>query len=159
GGGTGQDTIDAGAGDDRVGGGEGDDSIQGGAGNDFLAGGGRNDTIDGGTGADTINGGAGNDRMTGGAGADQFVFSAFNEGETDVITDFQDRIDRLFIRIINPDTGETNITNGNAGLSGFVAALGILDTAAGAQLNVNGHQVLIEGIAAADLTVDDFQFL
>ncbi|WP_439525612.1 hypothetical protein [Roseovarius mucosus] len=159
GGGTGRDTIDAGAGNDRVGGGEGDDSIQGGAGNDFLAGGGRNDTIDGGSGADTINGGAGNDRMTGGAGADQFVFSAFNEGETDVITDFQDGIDRLFIRIINPDTGETNITNGNAGLSGFVAALGILDTAAGAQLNVNGHRVLIEGVAAADLTVDDFQFL
>lgn len=159
GGGTGRDTIDAGTGNDRVGGGEGDDSILGGDGNDFLAGGGRNDTIDGGTGNDTINAGAGNDVMTGGAGADQFVFSAFFDGEADVITDFEDGIDRFFIRLVNPDTGETNITNGNAGLQGFVAALNITDTATGAQLNVNGNTILVEGIASANLTVDDFQFL
>lgn len=159
GGGTGRDTIDAGAGRDRVGGGEGDDSISGGAGNDFLAGGGREDVIDGGIGNDTINGGAGNDVMTGGAGADQFVFSAFFDGEADVITDFEDGIDRFFIRIINPDSGEENLSNGNNGLAGFLAALGVVDTAAGAQLNVNGNTILVEGIVAPDLTVDDFQFL
>ncbi|WP_417725998.1 calcium-binding protein [Roseovarius sp.] len=159
GGGTGRDTIDAGIGNDRVGGGEGNDSILGGAGNDFLAGGGRDDVIVGGTGNDTVNGGAGNDAMTGGAGADQFVFSAFAEGERDVITDFEDGIDRIFIRINNPDTGTPNITNGGNGLAGFVAALGIIDTIAGAQINVNGHQLLVEGVAAANLTVDDFQFL
>ncbi|MBS4009332.1 MAG: calcium-binding protein, partial [Roseovarius sp.] len=126
---------------------------------DFLAGGGRNDTIDGGTGDDTINGGDGDDVMTGGAGADKFVFNFFKDGDEDVITDFEDGVDSFFIRIVNPDTGETNISNGGNGLAGFVAALGIVDTVAGAQLNVNGHQVLVEGIAAADLTVDDFQFL
>ena len=159
GGGTGRDTIDAGAGNDSVGGGEGDDSIFGGAGNDFLAGGGRDDTIDGGTGNDTINAGAGNDVMTGGAGADQFVFSEFFDGEADVITDFEDGIDSFFIRIVNPETGETNITNGNAGLAGFVAALDITDTSEGAQMNVNGNTILVEGVAATNLTIDDFQFL
>ncbi|EAQ24296.1 hypothetical protein ROS217_08600 [Roseovarius sp. 217] len=159
GGGAGRDTIDAGAGNDRVGGGEGDDSIQGGDGHDFLAGGGRDDILDGGAGNDTINGGVGNDLMTGGSGADQFVFSAFNPGDADVITDFEDGIDRLFIRILDPDTGAINLTNGGTGLAGFVDALGIVNTAAGAQLTVNGHQILLENFAATDLTVADFIFL
>ncbi|WP_297781842.1 choice-of-anchor Q domain-containing protein [uncultured Roseovarius sp.] len=159
GGGTGRDTIDAGAGNDRVGGGEGNDSIFGGDGNDFLAGGGRDDVIDGGAGNDTINAGAGNNQITGGAGADQFVFSAFTAGEADVITDFEDGLDRFLIRIVNPETGEVNISNGSNGLAGFVAALGIVDTVAGAQLNVGGQTVLVQSVAAADLTVDDFQFL
>ena len=159
GGGTGRDTIDAGAGNDRVGGGEGDDSILGGDGNDFLAGGGRNDTIDGGAGNDTINAGAGNDILTGGSGGDQFVFTAFFEGESDVITDFEDEIDRFFIRIVNPDTGVENINNGGNGLVGFVMALNITDTAAGAQMSVNGNTILVEGVGAADLTLDDFSFL
>ena len=159
GGGTGRDTIDAGDGDDRVGGGEGDDSILGGAGNDFLAGGGRNDTIDGGTGNDTINGGAGSDVMTGGEGADVFVFSSFFDGDADVVTDFEDGIDIFFIRRIDPETGETNITNGGNGLAGFVAAMNIIDVAGGAQMSVNGNTILVEGITAAQLGVDDFQFL
>ena len=159
GGGTGRDTIDAGAGNDSVGGGEGDDSISGGDGNDFLAGGGRNDTIDGGTGNDTINGGAGNDVITGGSGADQFVFASFFDGEADVITDFEDGIDRFFIRRFDPDTGVENINNGGNGLAGFVTAMNIVDTVAGAQMTVNGNTILVEGITAAQLTVEDFQFL
>lgn len=159
GGGTGRDTINAGSGHDRVGGGEGDDLIFGGAGNDFLAGGGRDDTIDGGTGNDTINGGAGNDVMTGGANADQFVFSAFFDGEVDVITDFEDGIDSFFIRRFDPDTGVENITSGGNGLAGFVAAMNIVDVAGGAQMTVNGNTILVEGITAAQLTVEDFTFL
>jgi len=159
GGGTGQDTIDAGAGNDQVGAGEGDDSVFGGDGNDFLAGGGRNDTIDGGAGNDTINAGAGNDVITGGTGADQFVFASFFEGEADVVTDFEDGIDSFFIRRFDPDTGIENITNGGNGLAGFVAAMNIIDTAVGAQMTVNGNTILVEGITAAQLTVDDFQFL
>ena len=159
GGGSGRDTIDAGAGNDSVGGGEGDDSISGGDGNDFLAGGGRDDIIDGGAGNDTINAGAGNDQITGGTGADQFVFSSFFDGEVDVITDFEDGIDSFFIRRVDPDTGETNITNGGNGLAGFVTAMNIIDTDAGAQMSVNGNTILVEGVTAAQLTVDDFQFL
>ncbi len=159
GGGTGRDTIDAGAGNDSVGGGEGDDSILGGEGNDFLAGGGRNDTIDGGAGNDTINAGAGNDVITGGTGADQFVFSAFFDGEADVITDFEDGLDSFFIRRFDPDTGVENINNGGNGLAGFVTAMNIVDVAGGAQMTVNGNTILVEGVTAAQLTVDDFTFL
>ncbi|MBW4975057.1 calcium-binding protein [Roseovarius mucosus] len=159
GGGTGRDTIDAGAGDDRVGGGEGDDSISGGDGNDFLAGGGRNDVIDGGAGNDTINAGAGNDVITGGADADLFVFSAFFDGESDAITDFEDGSDIFLIRRFDPDTGLENINNGGNGLAGFLAAMNIVDWAGGAQMTVGGNTILVEGVTAAQLTVDDFQFL
>ncbi|MBS4010367.1 MAG: calcium-binding protein, partial [Roseovarius sp.] len=108
---------------------------------------------------DTINGGAGNDVMTGGADADQFVFSAFFDGEVDVITDFEDGIDSFFIRRFDPDTGVENINNGGNGLAGFVAAMNIVDVAGGAQMTVNGNTILVEGITAAQLTVEDFQFL
>ncbi|WP_439526078.1 calcium-binding protein [Roseovarius mucosus] len=159
GGGTGRDTIDAGAGDDRVGGGEGDDSILGGDGDDFLAGGGRNDLIDGGAGSDTINAGAGNDTITGGADADLFVFSSFFDGEADIITDFEDGSDSFLIRRFDPDTGVENINNGGNGLAGFVAAMNIVDVAGGAQMTVGGNTILVEGVTAAQLTVDDFTFL
>ncbi|SFN63720.1 Hemolysin-type calcium-binding repeat-containing protein [Roseovarius lutimaris] len=159
GGGAGQDTIDAGAGDDSVGGGEGNDSILGGDGNDFLAGGGRNDVIDGGLGDDTINGGDGDDVMTGGEGADVFVFNFFKDGDEDVIADYEDGVDSFLIRLVNLDTGEANIDNGGNGLQGFVDALNITDTAAGAQMDIGGHLVTVEGMAAADLTLDDFAFI
>jgi hypothetical protein len=97
--------------------------------------------------------------MTGGEGADVFVFSSFFDGDADVVTDFEDGIDIFFIRRIDPETGETNITNGGNGLAGFVAAMNIIDTAAGAQMSVNGNTILVEGITAAQLGVDDFQFL
>ncbi|EAQ23925.1 hypothetical protein ROS217_15360 [Roseovarius sp. 217] len=108
---------------------------------------------------DSNSGGAGNNLMTGGAGADQFVFSAFFDGESDVITDFEYGIDRFFIRRFDPDTGVENISNGGNGLAGFVAAMNIVDTDAGAQMTVNGNTILVEGITAAQLTVDDFTFL
>ncbi|WP_297774506.1 DUF6851 domain-containing protein [uncultured Roseovarius sp.] len=159
GGGAGQDVIDAGDGDDSVGGGEGNDDILGGDGNDFLAGGGRDDTIDGGAGDDSINGGDGDDVMTGGAGADVFVFNVFKAGDEDVITDFEDGVDSFLIRTTNLETGEVNIDNGGNGLQGFLDALGISDTDAGAQMNVDGHSVLIADAAASDLTLEDFQFI
>ncbi|WP_297771335.1 calcium-binding protein [uncultured Roseovarius sp.] len=159
GGGAGQDTIDGGAGDDSVGGGEGDDLITGGDGSDFLAGGGRDDRIDGGTGDDSINGGDGDDVMTGGAGADVFVFNFFNEGDDDVITDYEDGIDSFLIRTSHIETGEIILDNGGNGLQGFVDALGITDTRLGAQMDIDGHLVVVEGVSAADLTLDDFQFI
>lgn len=152
GGGTGQDTIEAGAGDDLVGGGEGDDDIFGGDGNDFLAGGSRDDIIDGGAGNDTINGGAGSDLMAGGEGADLFVFNAFVDGDFDLITDFEVGVDRFLIRV-------NDLDNGGNGLQGFVDALGIVDTVAGAQFNVNGNDVLLEAVLASNLTLDSFTFL
>jgi hypothetical protein len=37
--------------------------------------------------------------------------------------------------------------------------MNILDTAAGAQMSVGGNIILVEGITAAQLTLDDFTFL
>ncbi|MDU8914101.1 calcium-binding protein, partial [Aestuariicoccus sp. MJ-SS9] len=151
GGGSGQDSISAGAGDDSVGGGEANDVITGGGGNDFLAGGGRDDDIDGGLGNDTINGGDGDDTMTGGEGADVFVWNFFKDGDADVITDFEDGVDSF--RMVGVENAP------GSGLAGKVAALNITDTAGGALIDYQGHTVLIQGIAAADLTTEDFTFL
>ncbi|MDU8912152.1 nidogen-like domain-containing protein [Aestuariicoccus sp. MJ-SS9] len=151
GGGLGQDTVLAGDGDDSVGGGEGNDSIEGGSGADFLAGGGRDDLIDGGSGADTINGGDGDDTMTGGGGEDVFVWNFFKDGDADVITDFADGVDSL--RMVGVENAP------GSGLQGKLAALNITDTAGGAQIDYQGHIVLIEGVVAADLGLEDFTFL
>lgn len=101
-------------GNDRVGGsaaaeriflGDGHDYAFGFGGNDKIYGERGNDTIWGDTGYDELFGGAGNDRLfggkghdtlTGGSGADVFVFSAA-EGR-DVITDFQNGEDKLWMR-------------------------------------------------------------
>lgn len=63
------------------------------------------------------------------------------------------------IRVRPPETGAANISNGGNGLQGYVDASGSSDTREGAFIDEQGHAVLIEGVAAADLTVDDFTFL
>ncbi|MDU8912304.1 hypothetical protein [Aestuariicoccus sp. MJ-SS9] len=68
-----------------------------------------------------------------------------------MITDFEGGIDSLRMLGVENAPG--------SGLAGMVAALDITDTAAGALMDYQGHTVLIEGVAAADLTVDDFSFL
>ena len=155
GGGFGQDRINAGGGDNFVGGGEGDDIIVAGAGNDFLAGGGRNDRISGGGGNDTLNGGDGDDRLIGGAGADVFVWNQANEGARDMVLGFQDGIDSFLL------TGVSNAPG--SGLQGRVDALDITDTVvdgvAGVSMSYEGQTILVSGVSASDLTVDDFTFL
>jgi Ca2+-binding RTX toxin-like protein len=81
-------------------GGASDDVFIGGALNDVFYGGGGNDTLGGNGGDDTLNGGLGADKLTGGAGHDTFVFSTVGDsgladGTRDVITDFQQGVDRL----------------------------------------------------------------
>ncbi|MDU8912518.1 calcium-binding protein [Aestuariicoccus sp. MJ-SS9] len=151
GGGSGKDVIWGETGDDSLGGGAGDDTIAGSSGDDFLAGGGRNDSIEGGPGNDTINGGDGDDTMTGGSGSDVFVFNFFKDGDEDVITNFKVGTDSF--RMVGVENAP------GSGLQGKVDALNITDTAGGALFDYQGHTVLIEGVAAADLTVEDFTFL
>ncbi|RBI85410.1 calcium-binding protein, partial [Rhodosalinus halophilus] len=151
GGGLGRDVIDAGDGDDSVGGGEGDDVIAGGEGHDFLAGGGRDDSIDGGDGDDRINGGEGDDTLTGGEGADEFVYNFFQDVGDDVITDFEDGVDSFVMRGVENAPG--------SGLEGYIDALNITDTAQGVLMNHQGHSILLEGVAAAELGLEDFTFL
>jgi serralysin len=151
GGGFGRDLIVGGAGNDTIGGGEGDDTIDGGDGNDFLAGGGRDDRIDGGTGADLINGGFGNDIMTGGAGADTFIFTEYGAGETDIITDFQNGIDLLRFTGVDKAPG--------SGLQGFVDALNVSAVSGGVSLSYEGNTIVLEGIGAGQIGVEDFIFV
>ncbi|KMK63980.1 calcium-binding protein [Puniceibacterium sp. IMCC21224] len=155
GGGTGRDTLLGEGGDDAIGAGEGNDSVDGGAGNDFLAGGGRNDVVLGGTGNDTINGGAGNDTLDGGTGSDVFVFNDFVSGEVDRILNFEDGSDSFRM------TGIMNAPG--TGLQGRVDALNITDVTiegeAGVSMTYAGHEILLTGVSAAALGVEDFTFL
>ncbi len=103
---SGSDLIAGDGGNDRLFGGSDDDTLLGGTGNDRLYGEGGTDTLKGGVGndlldggwlADILDGGAGNDRMTGGAGADTFVFGLEGKPNADVISDFNDELDRIQI--------------------------------------------------------------
>jgi hypothetical protein len=78
--------------------------IDGGAGRDYLFGGAGNDEIIGGLGPDGLIGWRGNDVLTGGVAGgdgdgteDRFVFSSGSAGGVDVITDFEDGIDKIYL--------------------------------------------------------------
>lgn len=103
-GGGGRDNLRAGAGDDTMNGNGGADTISAGSGDDVIDGANGSDRIDagtgddivrGGNGADTIEGGGGDDRLTGGARRDVFVFTS--DGGDDVVTDYEDNLDKIQI--------------------------------------------------------------
>jgi Ca2+-binding RTX toxin-like protein len=72
------------------------DTLKGSTGADYITGGNSGDWIYAGAGDDIIHGGASRDYLTGGEGADTFYFA--NTGEfSDVITDFQDGVDKIFL--------------------------------------------------------------
>ena len=71
------------------------DQIFGGGGNDRLSGHKGNDTIKGDAGNDMIGGGQGHDLLTGGAGKDTFVFNSFAAKDSDRVTDFLAKTDKL----------------------------------------------------------------
>lgn len=142
-GGTGNDTIDGGADNDRLWGdagrdflhgGEGDDAIFGGRGDDILVGNAGNDTLDGGSGNDLLRAGSGDDSVTGGAGCDVFVFAA-GSGH-DVITDFEDHLDRL------------QITSG--------ATIEIIAQGHDTLIRYGADEVVILGVAAGLVSLADF---
>ena len=98
----GADWIDGKKGYDTISGGKGADYIVGGADNDMLYGDDGDDIIQGGAGYDFILGGSGNDilkgegesdRLYGDDGADIFIL----DSSADMILDFEDSIDRLFL--------------------------------------------------------------
>ena len=121
-GGGGSDRIQGGQGNDNIAGAAGNDSVNGNLGNDSIDGGDGNDSLRGGQGADSISGGAGedlllgdisSDSLTGGGGIDimtggpeddvfafatgdaRFATGGASSGQTDVITDFTDGVDRI----------------------------------------------------------------
>ena len=150
-GGSGADTVSGGAGAERIAGGQGDDVLSGGSGDDSLSGDDGDDALSGGAGADTLSGGSGNDtlaggsgdnRLTGGANADLFVV-ADAPGVT-TITDF-DAASLL----------EQIDVSGVAGVAGF-ADLAITQGAAGVEIELGAHTVVLEGVSS--VAVGDFLF-
>jgi serralysin len=91
----GNDTLDGTAQADRIRGDKGSDLLRGLGGNDQLEGDDGNDRLLGGAGRDTLEGDQGNDVLTGGGGADVFRYSGGDDA--DVVTDFQDGVDRILI--------------------------------------------------------------
>ena len=181
-GGSGDDVLNGGADNDTMTGGEGADALDGGAGIDSayyqrsdaavtvdlqtgtgsgghaqgdtlsgierVVGSAHDDTITGDaagnylygwSGNDVLDGGDGNDILNGGDGADTFVFTG-NSG-VDFVADFEDGVDLLRF------SGDT------------IDSLSIVDSDDGAIVDHDGGKVLLSGIDASLLSVDDFVFV
>ena len=140
---SGDDTLTGFSGDDTIVGGGGRDLLDGAGGNDLIQGQGSADTLIGGIGNDTLEPGRGSsDLMTGGAGADTFRFE--NGFNTDTITDFETGVDVF-------DLGALTL------IGGF-SALTITDGADGAVVDTTQGLIILQGVAAADLSEADFIF-
>ncbi|MGL4321831.1 MAG: calcium-binding protein, partial [Paracoccaceae bacterium] len=149
-GGNGVDRIIGGLAEERLFGGNdadvirgngGDDSLDGGDAADLLFGGAGDDTVIGGIGLDTLRGNEGDDRLTGGTLADTFVFTR-NQG-TDIITDFQNNVDKLDLRAFD---------------LGTVAAVAALSSASafGLRIDLPGEGMLfVTGLTLAQLDAAD----
>lgn len=137
----GADVLVGGDGGDRLVGGMGDDRLYGGAESDGLMGGMGNDILDEGEGHGDLNGGAGDDILIGGLGADAFMISP--DSGNDVIRDFTAGLGMFDHLAIN-------------GLSW--SDLSFADTAAGVKISWGGGSVLLNGVAKAQLSQDDFMF-
>jgi Ca2+-binding RTX toxin-like protein len=95
-GGIGNDNLFGNGGADELNGDDGDDRLVGGGGNDIFTGGAGDDEMSGGRGRDTFNIDAGADTIIGGSDKDIFIFN--DESDVgNVITDYQDGIDKLFV--------------------------------------------------------------
>ena len=69
-----------------------------------------------------------------------FVFNTLVNGERDVITDFGNGSDLIRLGGVSFDM------------------LDIADVSGGARVSVLGHEILLEGVAAAELDASDFLF-
>ncbi len=115
--------------------------LSGEGGNDVLRGGDGADTLLGGDGADTLSGGTGADRLTGGADADRFVF---NTGfGSDIVTDFQNGIDRIAITTGAEKFGDVTVA----------------DAGADAVITFSGVTITLLSFDHAQIGAEDFVFL
>lgn len=146
---TGNDTLDGGIGNDRLIGGtnndslagqEGDDTLEGGGQDDTLYGGNGNDLLLGGNGNDFLVGGQGNDILTGGQRSDIFIIAAGNG--SDLVTDFQDGLDRIGL------TG--GLVFGDLTIAGSMGNTLVRLT------STNELLVTLQGIAPGTVTGSDF---
>ncbi|MEM6619755.1 MAG: LamG-like jellyroll fold domain-containing protein, partial [Pseudomonadota bacterium] len=149
-GGDGADTLTGRGGADVILGGAGRDTLEGGAGADVLVGGGDTNLLYGGSGADTLRHGVadggprGNDDWYGGSGADIFEFDNTTEDDHFAhIWDFGRGSDT--IRIIGAEYDDLTI--------------GDVDSQKAYVILEQNTLVFVEGVQAADLTEDKFEFV
>lgn len=112
---------------------------------DLLLGTTANETLQGGAGDDWLHSGGGADVMTGGAGADSFVFAANSDALR--ITDFDLHSDRIDLSAWGHVYSSSALT--------------ITQTATGAIISLNGHDVKVvagHALTAADFLDSDFLF-
>ncbi len=145
----GNDRLVGNAGADSIIGGDGRDGLFGGLGQDTLLGGSGEDLLKGAQGDDVIDGGTGNDTMSGGADTDTFVFGS-NHG-IDVITDFDANGELIDLTTFAEDFSELTINTVAA--DAVVAGVG-----AGVLVSSTEGSILLEGVAFANVGVDDFLF-
>ena len=117
--GAGNDVIHIGATAMVVFGAEGMDTVTGGGAADVIRGGVGHDFLDGAGGNDTIAGGKGNDLILGGTGADHFLYG--DADGTDVISDFEDGVDRIDLTGLGLGFGSLAITSYDGGLGTRIA--------------------------------------
>ncbi len=135
-------------GNDRMYGGAGADRLVGHDGTDVMDGGAGNDRLIGGNGLDRLTDGAGADRMTGGPGLVQDVFIFVQDGRRDVITDYQDGLDKIDLTAFGDTLGFTDLV--------------IAQKGANVTLAVMGETILVKGadgpLSQFDLDQGDFIF-
>jgi Ca2+-binding RTX toxin-like protein len=142
--------------DSMTGGGTGRFIFTGGGGNDTLVGAGNidnlqgqagDDSISGLAGVDYLDGGAGNDTMTGGLGVkDYFIYSAAGFGQ-DVVTDFEDNLDKLKV---------------HSGVATSIAAFSITGNGSTnvvlTQISSPTNTITLQSASAINITAADFLF-
>jgi serralysin len=158
---TGFENANGGNGSDIIYGSAAANVLDGGNSADILFGLGGDDTLIGGAGTDRLVGGAGKDILTGGAEADTFDFTSLKDSgitaaTRDVITDFQDGIDRINLSPIDANVlaaGDQafNFIGMNAKFTGTAGQLRSYETD-------RGHVVEgdVNGDGRADFSIDLF---
>lgn len=137
----GNDYLNGDGGNDFVWGNTGRDTLLGGDGNDLLGAGDDNDVLYGGNGNDDLRGGRGSDTLTGGNGADTFYFR-FDQGGTDLITDFNPNVDTIRIDVIPVKYRDLDMRQqGNDVV-----------------IELKNFEIRVEDTRIADLSDDVFQF-
>jgi Ca2+-binding RTX toxin-like protein len=133
--------------------------LKGGYGFDTLLGFGGSDELYGEVGSDALHGGAGKDFLNGGIGADSFIFAAVAESGVglaarDLITDFENGIDTIWLSLIDANTKNGAVDDafafiGNQAFGGVAGQLRVYTFADG-QI-VEGD---VNGDAKADFSIE-----
>lgn len=117
-------------------------TINGNAHANLIRGGGGNDRLFGGGGNDTLNGERGDDVLFGGAGRDSFIF----DSGRDVIADFQNNIDTIFI--------DDALWSGHRTLAQVLSMASVV--AGDVVFNfAGGHRLTVANVASVNLLADD----